>query len=86
MYDNNNNKSSKMGERGKATTVLLAAWPEPGSACHNKDVDALKQVAQRGGGCPVLEDIQGQAGPCSEQPDLAVTVSVHCRGVGLDDL
>jgi len=34
MYDNNNNKSSKMGERGKATTVLLAAWPEPGSACH----------------------------------------------------
>ena len=53
---------------------------------YNRDVDALKQVAQRGGGCPVLEDIQGQAGPCSEQPDLAVTVSVHCRGVGLDDL
>ena len=27
-----------------------------------------------------------QAGPGSEQPDLAVDVPVHCRGDGLDDL
>jgi len=28
-------------------------------------------------------DIQDQAGQGSEQPDLAVGVPVHCRGVGL---
>lgn len=33
--------------------------------------EALEQVAQRGGGCCVLGDIQGQAGPGSEQTDLA---------------
>jgi len=32
-----------------------------------------------------LEMILGQAGPGSEQPDLAVDVPVHCRGVVLDD-
>jgi len=36
--------------------------------------------------CSVLRDIQGQAGPGSEQSDLAVDVPVHCRVVGLDDL
>jgi len=30
--------------------------------------------------------IQGQAGPSSEQPELAVDVSVHCKGVGLDGI
>ena len=45
-----------------------------------------KQVAQRGGGCPVFGDIEGQAGPGSEQPDLAVGVPAHCRGDGLDDI
>ena len=40
--------------------------------------------AQRHDGCPVPEDIQGQAGGGSEQPGLAVEVPVHCRGVGLD--
>jgi len=29
----------------------------------------LEQSAQRGGGCPVLGDIQGQAGQGSEQPE-----------------
>ena len=29
---------------------------------------------------------QGWAGWVSEHPDLAVSVPVHCRGVGLDDL
>ena len=28
--------------------------------------------------------MQGQAGPGSEKPDLAVGVPVHCKGVGLD--
>jgi len=35
---------------------------------------------------PSLGDVQGQAGPGSEQPDVAVGVPVHCRGFGLDDL
>lgn len=46
--------------------------------------EALKQVAQRGDGCPVLRQIQGQAGPCSEQADLALDVLVCSSEVGLD--
>jgi len=45
-----------------------------------------KISAQRGGGCPVCGDIQGQAGQISEQPDVAVGVTVHCRGVGSNGL
>ena len=45
--------------------------------------EALAQVAQRCGGCPVLGDIQGQAAWGSEHPDLTVGVPVHCRGVHL---
>jgi len=41
---------------------------------------------QKCGGCPVPEDIQGQAGMGSEQPYLAVGIPVQCRGVGLADL
>ena len=41
---------------------------------------------QRGGGCPVSGDIQGQAEWDSEQPDLPVHVPVHCQGVELYDL
>ena len=52
----------------------------------NKGGEALEQVAQRGGGSPILGDSQGQAGWGFEYPDLAVAVPVHCRGVGLDDI
>ena len=45
----------------------------------------LELVAQICGGCPTFGDIQGQTEWDSEQPDLAVDVPVHCRGVGLDD-
>ena len=48
--------------------------------------EALAQVAQRGGGCPIPGDIQGQAGQGSEQPDPAVGVPVQCRAVGPDGL
>ena len=41
---------------------------------------------QRGGGCPIPGDAQGQGGWGSEHPDVAVGVPVHCRGVGLDGL
>ena len=44
------------------------------------------QVAQRGGGCPIPGDTQGQAGRGSKQPDLPVGVPVHCREVGPDGL
>ena len=44
------------------------------------------RVAQRGGRCLNHRDIPGQAGQGSEQPDLVVSVAVHCREVGLGDL
>jgi len=47
--------------------------------------EALEQGGQRCGGCPIPGDIQGHAGPGSEQPHLAVGCSVNCRGVGLGD-
>ena len=53
---------------------------------YNEGGEALAQVAQRDGGSPVLRDTQDQAARGSEQPNLAVGVPVHCRGVGLDDL
>ena len=53
---------------------------------YSKCAEALGLVAQRGGGCPILADIQGHARPGSEQPDLSVDVPLHCRGVGLHDL
>lgn len=40
------------------------------NAFYNSGGEAVKQVAQRGGGCPLLGDTQGQAAQCSEQPDL----------------
>ena len=52
----------------------------------SKSGEALAQVAQRGGGCPIPGDIQGQAGQGSEQPDPAVGVPVQCRAVGPDGL
>ena len=48
--------------------------------------EALEQVTQGTGGCPVPGDIERLSGPASEQPDLPVGVSVRCRGVGLDGL
>ena len=36
---------------------------------YNVDDEALEQVVQRGGENTVLDEIQGQAGPGSEQPD-----------------
>ena len=53
---------------------------------YDKDGETLGQVAQRGCGCPIPGDIQGQGGPGSEQCDLAAGVPAHCRGVGLGDL
>ena len=46
---------------------------------------ALEQVAQRGGWYIDPEDMQGQTGWGSEQPDWAVGIPVCCRGVELDD-
>ena len=53
---------------------------------HSTSGEPLAQFAQRGGGCPISGDIQVQAGWGSEQPDVAVGVPVHCRGVGLGDI
>ena len=43
---------------------------------YSKDDETLEQAAQRGGGCTVPGNFQGQA----------VGVPVPCRGVGPDDL
>ena len=51
---------------------------------HDQGSETQEQVTQRGGGCPIPGDIQGQAGQGSEQPALAGGVPVHCRGVGPD--
>ena len=42
--------------------------------------------SQKGGRCPIPGDFQGEAGSGPEQPDLAMDVPIHCRGVGLDGL
>ena len=49
---------------------------------YNTTGETLAQAAQRGDGCSILGDTQGQAGWGSEQPDIAVGVPVHCRAVG----
>jgi len=46
--------------------------------------EALAWVAQRGGRCPITENMQGQVGRGSEQPDPGEDVPAHSRGVGLD--
>lgn len=46
-----------------------------------------EQVTQRGNGCPIPGDIQGQSGSGSEHLiKLLVGHPVHCKGVGLDDI
>lgn len=44
--------------------------------------ETLEQVAQRGGGCPISGNVQGQVGRGSEQPDLddPEDVPAHCWG------
>jgi len=51
---------------------------------HITHLSSCSQVAQTGGGSPVIGNTQGQAGRGSEQPDVAVGVPVHCRAVGPD--
>ena len=51
----------------------------------NRDGETLEQVDLRCGRRLVHGNIQDEAGPGSEQPDLAVDVPVHREGVGLDD-
>jgi len=52
----------------------------------NEGGETLTQVAQRGGRCPILGNIQGQVGRGSEQPDLVEDGPAHCREFGLDGL
>jgi len=39
------------------------------------------RFAQRGGQCPITENIPGQVGQGSEQPDLVEDVPAHCGGL-----
>jgi len=47
--------------------------------------EMLERVAQRGSGSPIAGNLQGQAGPSSEQPHRVEDVPARCRGVRLDD-
>ena len=42
--------------------------------------EALARVAQRGGGCPIPGNVQGQAGRGSEQPGPVEDGPAHGRG------
>ena len=44
---------------------------------YTKGGEALAQVAQRGGGCPVLGVIRSQVGWSSGHPDVALGVIIH---------
>ena len=43
---------------------------------------SLEQLAQRGYGCSLPEDVQGQAGWGFEQPGLEGVIPAYSRGVG----
>ncbi|KAK4811372.1 hypothetical protein QYF61_027601 [Mycteria americana] len=45
---------------------------------YDEDGGTLKQVAQRGGRCPIPGNIQGHFGLSSEQPDLVKDITAHC--------
>jgi len=45
---------------------------------YNRSGESLAQVAQRGGRCSDPGRFQGQAGPGSEQPNLAIDIPVYC--------
>lgn len=49
---------------------------------HKEGSETLAWVAQRGGGCPIPKNTQGQLGRGPEQPDLKEDVPAHCRGIG----
>ena len=48
--------------------------------------EALEQVAQRCGGCPIPGDFQGEAGSSPGQHDLAVVSLFIAGGLDLDGL
>jgi len=49
---------------------------------YNEGGEALEQIAQRGGRCPIAGNIQCQVGLGFEHPDLVEDVPAHGRGVG----
>jgi len=88
------------GKKGTDTLAgsVVTVWREMLSSLKranlgNKEIgfyseggEALEQVAQRCGGCPIPGGFQGETGSGLGQPDLAVHVPVRCRRVGLDGL
>ena len=64
-------------------TLRILAYEE--EVFYAEGGEALAQVAQRGCGCPIPGDFQGEAESGPGQPDLAVHVPVHCTETGLDD-
>lgn len=57
-----------------------------GLFCSTVGGEALVQVDQGGGRCPVPGNIPGQIEWDYEQPDLRKDVLAHCSGVESDEL
>lgn len=53
------------------------------SYLYSEGDEALKEVAQKSGGCLIPGDFLAVAGSGPGQPDLTVHIPVYCRGVGL---
>ena len=79
-------KNSPHGDTGSGQG-LVQLWVlrmPAGRQLHNAVKERMEQITQRGGRCPIPQNIPGQAGRGSEQPDPGEDVPAHCRGVGLD--
>lgn len=74
----------RTGRNGSKRRKIQTVYNE--KVLYNQGGEALGQAAQRGGGYLILGDTQGQAARDSEQPDLTISVPVHCSVVGLDGL
>lgn len=65
----------------------LEYWIRMWSPQHRSDVDLLEHIYRRATEMiSIPGETRGQAGRGSEQPDLPVSVPVHCRRVGPDGL
>lgn len=69
------NRTSSNGFNLKEGRVRLDFYNEGG--------EMLADVTQRGSGCPIPANMEGQVG---QDSDLVEDVPAHCRGVGLNDL
>jgi len=79
-------KTMHVKELSPDLTHAKGHWPVNSVNRHCGKFSQSKQVAQRGGRCPIPGNIQAQVGRGSAQPGLVEGVPAHCRGVGIAEL